>query len=100
MSLALSCSSSLVLHIFRTRASVSIGLRISPRSFVGALNSLRADGKLHSFWTHDGSIIVKRSENSGFMTVKTKADIQKLGGVFTDEEIVDDYYKKGRFKSF
>jgi hypothetical protein len=36
---------------------------------------------------------VKRSENSGFMTVKTKADIyiQKLGGVFTDEEIVDDY---------
>jgi hypothetical protein len=55
------------------------------------LNSLRADGKLHSFWTHDGSIIVKRSENSGFMTVKTKADIQKLGGVFTDEEIVDDY---------
>ena len=28
------------------------------------LNSLRADGKLHSFWTHDGSIIVKRSENS------------------------------------
>jgi hypothetical protein len=47
------------------------------------LNSLRADGKLHSFWTHDGSIIVKRS-------VKTKADIHKLGGVFTDEEIVDD----------
>jgi hypothetical protein len=40
---------------------------------------------------HDGSIIVKLSENSGFMTVKTKADIQKLGGVFTDEEIVDDY---------
>ena len=39
----------------------------------------------------NGSIIVKRSENSGFMTVKTKADIQKLGGVFTDEEIVDDY---------
>jgi hypothetical protein len=39
----------------------------------------------------DGSIIVKRSENSGFMTVKTKADIHKLGGVFTDEEIVDDY---------
>jgi hypothetical protein len=29
--------------------------------------------------------------NSGFMTVKTKADIQKPGGVFTDEEIVDDY---------
>jgi hypothetical protein len=26
-----------------------------------------------------------------YMTVKTKADIQKLGGVFTDEEIVDDY---------
>ena len=23
------------------------------------LNSLRADGKVHSFWTHDGSIIVK-----------------------------------------
>ena len=31
------------------------------------------------------------TKNSGFMTVKTKADIQKLGGVFTDEEIVDDY---------
>jgi hypothetical protein len=61
MSLVLSCSPSLVLHIFRTRASVSIGPRM------------------------------KRSENSGFMTVKTKADIQKLGGVFTDEEIVDDY---------
>jgi hypothetical protein len=34
---------------------------------------------------------VKRSENSGFMTVKAKADIQNLGGVFSDEEIVDDY---------
>jgi hypothetical protein len=34
---------------------------------------------------------VKRSENYGFMTVKTKADIQNLGGVFTDEEIVDAY---------
>jgi hypothetical protein len=45
-----------------------------------------ANGKLHSFWTHDGSIIVKHSENSGFMTVKIKADIQKLGGVFTDED--------------
>ena len=31
------------------------------------------------------------TKNSGFMTVKTKADIQKLGSVFTDEEIVDDY---------
>ena len=60
-------------------------------TFSSIHNSLRADGKPHSFWTHDGSIIVKRSENSGFMTVKTKADIQKLGGVFTDEEIVDDY---------
>jgi hypothetical protein len=28
------------------------------------------------------------------MTVKTKADIQTLGGVFTDEEIVDDYRKR------
>ena len=28
-----------------------------------------------------------------YMTVKTKADIQKLGGVFTDEEIVDFVYK-------
>ena len=55
------------------------------------LNSLRAYGKLHSFWTHDGSIIVKRSENSGFMTVKIKADMQNLGGVFSDEEIIDDH---------
>jgi hypothetical protein len=30
-----------VLHIFRTRASVSIGLRISPRSFVGAFTLLK-----------------------------------------------------------
>jgi hypothetical protein len=41
MSLVLSCSSSLVLHIFRTRASVSIGLRISLRSFVGAFTLLK-----------------------------------------------------------
>jgi hypothetical protein len=41
MSLVLSCSPSLVLHIFRTRASVSIGLRISPRSFVGAFTLLK-----------------------------------------------------------
>ena len=34
---------------------------------------------------------MKRSENSRFTIVKTKADIQKLGSVFTDDEIVDDY---------
>jgi hypothetical protein len=31
------------------------------------------------------------------MTVKTKADIQKLGGVFTDEEIVDDDFTISNF---
>jgi hypothetical protein len=36
------------------------------------LNSLRADGKLHSFWTHDGSIIVKRSENFGIHDCQNK----------------------------
>ena len=42
------------------------------------LNSLRADGKLHSFWTRDGSIIVKRSDNSGFMTVKQRLIYKNL----------------------
>jgi hypothetical protein len=70
---------------------MSLVLSCNRYGLLKKLNSLRADGKLHSFWTHGGSIIVKRSENSGFMAVKTKADIQKLGGVFTDEEIVDDY---------
>jgi uncharacterized protein YegL len=60
MSLVLSCSPSLITeNLTRYRYGL-----------LKKLNSLRADGKLHSFWTHDGSIIVKRSENSGFMTVK------------------------------
>ncbi|XP_063427403.1 uncharacterized protein LOC134710917 [Mytilus trossulus] len=44
------------------------------------LNTLREKGKINSFWTHDGSILIKQSENSRPKVVISRQDIYKLGG--------------------
>ncbi|CAG2225210.1 unnamed protein product [Mytilus edulis] len=44
------------------------------------LNTLREKGQINSFWTHDGSILIKQSENSRPKVVISRQDIYKLGG--------------------
>ena len=44
------------------------------------LNTLRVDRKIHSFWTHDGSVLVKETERSRPLVVKSRQDIYRLGG--------------------
>jgi hypothetical protein len=38
------------------------------------------DRKIHSFWTHDGSVLVKETERSRPLVVKSRQDIYRLGG--------------------
>ena len=44
------------------------------------LNTLREKGQINSFWTHDGSIMIKQSENSRPKVVISRQDIYTLGG--------------------
>ena len=39
------------------------------------LNTLRVDRKIHSFWTHDGSVLVKETERSRPLVVKIVVNI-------------------------
>lgn len=42
------------------------------------LNTHRINNKVHSYWTHDGSIIVKKSEHSGTKVVRNLEDVESL----------------------
>ena len=42
------------------------------------LNGMKKINKVHSFWTHDGSILVKEKENSKIKVIKNKSDIEKM----------------------
>jgi hypothetical protein len=42
------------------------------------LNTHRINNKVHSYWTHDGSIIVKKSEHSGTKIVRNLEDVDRL----------------------
>jgi hypothetical protein len=42
------------------------------------LNTHRINNKVHSYWTHDGSIIVKKSEHSGTKVVRNLEDVDRL----------------------
>lgn len=53
------------------------------------LNSLRFAERIHSFWTHDGKIIVKETDNSGFKVIHCNQDIRDLGGEISEED--DDF---------
>ncbi|CAG2217113.1 unnamed protein product [Mytilus edulis] len=44
------------------------------------LNTLREKDIIHSFWTHDGSIIVKTTENARPKKINSRQDIYRLGG--------------------
>jgi hypothetical protein len=44
------------------------------------LNTLRVDRKMHSVWTHDGSVLVKETECSSPLVVKSRQGIYRLGG--------------------
>ena len=39
------------------------------------LNTLRVGKKIHSFWTHDGSVLVKETERSRPIVAKSRQDI-------------------------
>ena len=42
------------------------------------LNTLRVDRRMHSFWTHNGSVLVKETERSCLLVVKS---IQYMNGI-------------------
>jgi hypothetical protein len=41
-------------------------------------NTLRVDRRMHSFWTHDGSVLVKETERSRPLVVKSR---QYMNGI-------------------
>jgi hypothetical protein len=42
------------------------------------LNGMKMIKKVHSFWTHDGSILVKERENSKVKVIKNQPDVDKM----------------------
>jgi hypothetical protein len=84
MSVRLSLTPSWFLQIPRTNESVSIGVFTTLFPLVGILTLLNLklvlDRKIHSFWTHDGSVLVKETERSRPLVVKSRQDIYRLGG--------------------
>lgn len=42
------------------------------------LNGMKKINKVHSFWTHDGSILVKERENSKVKVIKNQSDVDKM----------------------
>jgi hypothetical protein len=75
MSVRLSLTPSWFLQIPRTNESVELKGHVN-KTFITEnltrrrydllkrLNTLRVDRKIHSFWTHDGSVLVKETEHS------------------------------------
>ena len=54
------------------------------------LNTLRKTGKIHSYWTHDGSVLVKKTEQSRTINIKNRKDVYKLGGEILEEDENND----------
>jgi hypothetical protein len=50
------------------------------------LNTHRINNKVHSYWTHDGSIIVKKSEHSGMRSAYVIKIELNTKLIFTDLE--------------
>lgn len=48
------------------------------------LNTLRIKDKVHSFWTHDGTLLTKVTQHSRPMVIKSINDIHQLGGEVTN----------------
>ena len=42
------------------------------------LNGMNKINRVHSFWTHDGSILVKERENSKVKVIKNQSDADKM----------------------
>jgi hypothetical protein len=42
------------------------------------LNGMQKINKVHSFWTHDGSILVKERENSKVKMIKHQSNADKM----------------------
>jgi hypothetical protein len=53
-------------------------VKTSPNTDMTCLNTHRINNKVHSYWTHDGSIIVKKSEHSGTKVVRNLKDVDRL----------------------
>lgn len=49
------------------------------------LNNLRLKKKIDSFWTHDGSIIVKETTDSRSQVVRSMQDVVRLGGEYYED---------------
>jgi hypothetical protein len=50
------------------------------------LNILRKNGKIHSYWTHDGSVLVTKTEQSRTLNIKNSKDVCELGGEILEDE--------------
>ena len=50
------------------------------------LNILRKNGKMHSYWTDDDSVLVTKTEQSRTINIKTREDVYELGGDILEDE--------------
>jgi hypothetical protein len=59
----------------KTKAGPSRVLRYD---LLRQLNGMNKINKVHSFWTHDGSILVKERENSKVKMIKNQLNADKM----------------------
>ncbi|CAG2192714.1 unnamed protein product [Mytilus edulis] len=57
---------------------------------INRLNTLRTKDKIHSFWTHDGTILIKKTDVSSPKKIKSRQDIYKLGGEVLEGDSQDE----------
>ena len=50
------------------------------------LDSLRKNGKIHSYWTHDGSVLATKTEQSRTINIKNRKDVYEPGGEILEDE--------------
>ena len=50
------------------------------------LNSLRKNGKIHSYWTYDGSVLATKTAQSRTINIKNRKDVYEPGGEIPEDE--------------
>jgi hypothetical protein len=63
---------------------------INPKFKTDSCRSLCKTGKIHSYWTHDGSVLVKKKEQSRTINIKNRKDVHRLVGEIIEEDENND----------
>lgn len=73
-----------------TKTFIAENLTKHRYDLINRLNTLRKNGKINSYWTHDGSVLVKEVAESKPRVIRTRQDIYNLGGEILEGDVDED----------